>query len=252
MIWLIGGTSDSVSIVRLLIKHQLDFIITVTTNTATQLYQSISSQCQIFVGKLSPSEIPQFITKHHISLVIDASHPFAVNISHTVIKHCQELPLPYLRYERPNITQSTSISYISSLESLLKENSPLYHKRVLLTIGAKFLHLFSNYHHLSTLYARILPYPESINLAYEANFSCDRIIALRPPISPELEKALWQMWNIDIVVSKAGGKAGGEDIKQKISQELNIPLIILERPKIDYPLVINSIEEVDTFLSCLP
>lgn len=248
MIWLIGGTSDSVSIVHLLIQHQLNFIITVTTVSATQLYQSISSPCQIFVGKLSPSEIPLFITKHHISLVIDASHPFAVNISQTVIDICQKLALPYLRYERPNITQSTSVS---SLESLVKENSPLYHKKVLLTIGAKFLHLFRNYHHLATLYARILPYPESINLAYEANFSCDRIIALRPPISPELEKALWQMWNIDIVVTKAGGKPGGEDIKQKIAQELNIPLIILERPKIDYPLVIHNIEEVNTFLSRL-
>jgi precorrin-6A/cobalt-precorrin-6A reductase len=251
MIWLIGGTSDSVSIAHLLIKHHLNFIITVTTNTAKQLYQSISSGCQIFVGKLFPSEIPHFITQHHISLIIDASHPFAINISQTVINLCQKLPLPYLRYERPNITQSTSISYISSLDSLLQKNSPIYHKTVLLTIGAKFLHIFSNYHHLSTLYARILPYPASINLAYQANFSCNRIIALRPPISPELEKALWQMWNIDIVVTKAGGKAGGEDIKQKISQELNIPLIILERPKIDYPLVIHSIEEVDTFLSRL-
>lgn len=248
MIWLIGGTSDSVSIAHLLIQHELNFIITVTTNTATQLYQSISSHCPIFVGKLSPSEILLFITQHHISLVIDASHPFAVNISHTVINLCQKLPLPYLRYERPNITQSSSVS---SLESLLKENSPLYHKRVLLTIGAKFLHLFTNYHHVANFYARILPYPESIKLAYEANFSCHRIIALRPPISAELERALWQMWNIDIVVTKAGGKAGGEDIKQKISQELNIPLIVIERPKIDYPLVINNIEEVNIFLASL-
>lgn len=246
MIWLIGGTSDSVSIVQLLIQHQLDFIITVTTGCATQLYSSLASPHQIFVGKLSPSDIPPFIIKHQISHVIDASHPFAVNISQTVIDICQKLVLPYVRYERPNITQATSVN---SLESLIREDSPLYHKRVLLTIGAKFLHLFRNYHHLATLYARILPYPESINLAYEANFSCDRIIALRPPISPELEKALWQMWHIDIVVTKAGGKAGGEDIKQKISQALNIPLIVIERPKIDYPLVMNTIEEVNIFLA---
>ncbi|MGI0481078.1 cobalt-precorrin-6A reductase [Geminocystis sp. CENA526] len=247
MIWLIGGTSESVSIVQLLTQHHIDFIITVTTSSAVQLYRS-NPECKIIVGKLSASEIASFIRQQDINLIIDSSHPFAVNISQTVINLSQELKIPYLRYERPNLNPSPSISYVSSLESLTTENSPLYGKRVLLTIGAKFLHLFSNYHHLATLYARILPYPESINLAYEANFQCDRIIALRPPITAELEKALWQMWNIDIVVTKAGGKAGGEDIKQQISQELNIPLIIIERPKLSYPLITDNVEKILEFI----
>ncbi|BAQ65462.1 cobalt-precorrin-6A reductase [Geminocystis sp. NIES-3709] len=250
MIWLIGGTSESVTIAHLLTKQRQDFIVTVTTPNATKLYQSISHY-QILVGKLSSSEIASFIRQYKIDLIIDSSHPFAVNISQTVINISEQLQICYIRYERPLINNSSSVIYINSIESLLTENSLIYQKRVLLTIGAKFLHLFTNYHQSATLYARILPYSESINQAYQANFSCDRIIALRPPISAQLEKALWQMWNIDIVITKAGGKAGGEDIKQEIAQELNIPLIIIQRPKLNYPLMISSIEEISFYLKRL-
>ena len=36
----------------------------------------------------------------------------------------------------------------------------------------------------------------------------DRIIAIRPPISRELEQALWQQWRISLVVTKASGQSG--------------------------------------------
>jgi len=245
IICLIGGTSESVAIAQLLTEHNFPYIITVTTPSASKLYQKIKNP-QIFVGKLSDREIYQLMAQNHITRVIDATHPFAVNISQEVINICRDLAIKYIRYERLSLSipENNLITYVSCFNYLVVDNSPLKNKRVLLTIGAKFLPLFTNYHHQATLYTRILPYADSLHQAYQSGFECDRIIALRPPINYALEKALWQMWNIEIVVTKAGGKAGGEDIKYQVAKELNIPLIVIQRPNLEYPIVINTLDKI--------
>ncbi|MGK7895867.1 MAG: precorrin-6A/cobalt-precorrin-6A reductase, partial [Xenococcus sp. (in: cyanobacteria)] len=89
----------------------------------------------------------------------------------------------------------------------------------------------------------------SLQTALDAGFSSDRIIALRPPINPELEIALWRQWDISLVVTKASGKPGGEDIKQQVANKLGIPLIAIARPAICYPQQTSCLEEVVIFLN---
>ena len=50
-----------------------------------------------------------------------------------------------------------------------------------------------------------------------------------------METALWQQWRISLVVTKASGTAGGEDIKRQVAAKLGIPLIVIARPQIAYP-----------------
>jgi precorrin-6A/cobalt-precorrin-6A reductase len=251
MIWLIGGTSESVVVAKLIAQHQLNFIVSVTTDNACRLYDSIAV-CQVFASKLTQNMIVNFIHQYNITTIVDCSHPFAQEISQSVIAVCQSLNLPYLRYERPEVDIADShslITSVASLESLVRDNSPLQGKRVLLTIGAKYLPLFRHYQSSAWLYTRILPYPQSLKLAYQGGFTCDRIIALRPPISKELEKALWQLWQIEVVVTKAGGKAAGEDIKYQVAQALNVHLIVIPRPQVNYPQSTSNLGDVQKFIS---
>ncbi|MTF38832.1 cobalt-precorrin-6A reductase [Cyanobacterium aponinum UTEX 3222] len=252
MIWLIGGTSESVIIARLLSDLKQDFVVTVTTKSACQLYENINN-IQVVVTKLSLAQMRDFISLWQVFAIIDASHPFALEVSQNAIHlvtSSQDLCLPYLRYEREMVTTNNhkNIFYYPDLQSLLSDNWILKQKKVLLTIGAKYLHLFKPYHHQAQFYARILPYQSSLELAEKAGFGCDRIIAIRPPLSLELEKALWQLWDIEIVVTKAGGKAGGEDIKYQLAEELKIPLVVIKRPSLNYPLMAKSVEDVKEFL----
>ncbi len=248
MLWLIGGTSESVMIANLLSELKQHFLVSVTTESACNLYQNIQD-IQVIVKQLSLTQMKEFIISRQIFTIIDASHPFAVEVSQNAIASSQILSIPYLRYERETVTSQTGniLSY-PDLPSLLTDNGIFKNKNVLLTIGAKYLHLFKEYHHQAQFYARILPYQSSLILAEEAGFRCDRIIAIRPPLSLELEKALWQLWNINIVVTKAGGKAGGQDVKSQLAETLNIPLILINRPPLDYPHIANSLEDVKEFL----
>ncbi|MEB3310314.1 MAG: cobalt-precorrin-6A reductase [Snowella sp.] len=241
-LWLIGGTSESAVLAQAIAAHQFPCTITVTTPEAVKLYP-VSPYLRVQVGQLNESQILIFIEQEQIIAIVDASHPYAIAISQAVIQIVERLQIPYLRYERAEVLSNRNVIELDSVDTLLKGNY-LTNQRVLLTIGCKALPKFRQWQSQATLFARILPNLESIKIALESGFTPDRLIAIRPPINAELETALWQQWNISLAVSKASGQAGGEEIKQVVSQQLGIPLIIISRPKISYPQQTNDLNKV--------
>jgi precorrin-6A/cobalt-precorrin-6A reductase len=221
---------------KVIAHTHLPCIISVTTESARALYPA-AANLQVYVGSLNSAEIRQFL-QQQIVAVLDASHPYAVEISRQVIAATQDLQIPYLRYERPMLEQESRRAgeqdRLDSFETLLSGNY-LQGQRVLLTVGYKPLHLFRPWQDRSTLFARILPSAIALEAATASGFTPERLICLRPPICADLEKALWQQWKISLVVTKASGTAGGEDTKCTVSAELGIPIVVIDRPVIEYP-----------------
>ena len=247
-IWLIGGTSDSATIAQMLLESDIPFIVTVTTKTACSLYCTDD----IAVGRMNRVEIESFCQKQSILAVIDASHPYAVEVSQSAISHAAKANLPYLRYERVSYKASTAIQTNANITELasfddLVAGDYLQDKRVLLTVGCKVLSLFKPWQSKAVLFARVLPKTSSLETALAAGFKSDRLIAVRPPLDRALETALWQQWQINLVVTKASGTAGGEDVKRRVAADLNIPLIIITRPQVVYPRQTSVFAEVVAF-----
>ncbi|MGK7944467.1 MAG: cobalt-precorrin-6A reductase [Microcystaceae cyanobacterium] len=243
-IWLIGGTAESREIAIEISRLNLYYVITVTTEQALYLYPQ--SPClTVIITRLSKITAAEFIKKYKIKAIIDASHPYATEISKLAIYCATNFNLPYLRYERPTLSGDNIIE-VKSLDTLLNSHY-LLGKRVLLTLGYQSLKSFKDWHNKATLYARILPKIDSLQAALNAGFPPKQLIAFRPPLNYEMEKALWQHWQIETVVSKASGRVGGEDIKRQISQELKIPLILIQRPSLSYPQQTSELEQVKQF-----
>ncbi|MCS6791429.1 MAG: cobalt-precorrin-6A reductase [Oscillatoriaceae bacterium SKYG93] len=254
-IWLIGGTSESALIAEALAHEtELSCIITVTTEAAKKLYPK-NPLLEVWVGKLDIENIGKFLQEQQIAAILDASHPHAAEISKLAIATAAQYQIPYLRYERPPAIPPSpnpgktneNIIQIDSFETLVAGDF-LTQQRVLLTIGYRFLSLFRPWQEKATLFARILPSLTALEAALNAGFTSDRLIAIRPPISIELERALWQQWQISMVVTKASGKAGGEDIKRVLAAELGKSLIIIKRPPVKYPKQTSNIADVLEFL----
>ncbi|HAC65837.1 MAG TPA: cobalt-precorrin-6A reductase [Cyanothece sp. UBA12306] len=244
-IWLIGGTGDSAIIAQEIAKHKFLCLITVTTKNAQNLYP-ISPYLIIQIGALNQKQIKELCQQEKIISIVDASHPYAVEISQQAISIAQQKNIPYLRYERPSINPNSHVILLDSFETLIN-NQYLEKQRVLLTVGYQALPLFKNWQNRAVLFARVLPRLESLEAAINAGFSSDRLIALRPPMSLELERALWQQWKISLVVTKASGKQGGEDIKTLVAKQLGIPLIVIKRPQINYPNQTDQISDIIEF-----
>ncbi|WP_009631322.1 cobalt-precorrin-6A reductase [Synechocystis sp. PCC 7509] len=232
-LWLIGGTTESAAIAAELSYHShISCVVSVTTVWAQNLYPP-SPNLQVWVGRLDSQQLEAFLCQQKITAVLDASHPYATEISQRAISITQKLQIPYLRYERPAIDDASVIN-VDSFNTLLSGDY-LHSHRVLLTVGYRTLPLFQSWQEKSTLFARILPSAIALETALNSGFPNSRLICLRPPISLELERSLWQQWQISLVVSKASGAAGGEAVKRLVAQQLNIPLIVVARPVISYP-----------------
>lgn len=230
-IWLIGGTQESSKIASA-IAH-IPCTISVTTQSARKLYPS-APNLNVCVGRFTLTQIEEFLLGEQIVAILDASHPFAVEISQNAIAASQKLKIPYLRYERPVLNQGDLGKRLDSFESLLSGNY-LHQQRVLLTVGYRPLHLFQPWQARATLFARILPSAIALEAAITSGFTPERLICLRPPVSADLESALIKQWDISLLVTKASGTPGGEHIKRSVASVLGIPLIVIARPAVEYP-----------------
>lgn len=244
-IWLIGGTGESREIAQIMACDRIPCVITIATYQGKNLYP-MTPHLAVKIGKLESKSIKQLCDQEKIIAIVDASHPFAVNISRNAIHIAQQQSIPYLRYERPPLKPNRQVIEIDNFETLIQGNF-LQNKRVLLTVGYQSLPWFQQWQHQAILYARILPRIESLTVALQAGFTEDRLIALRPPINAQLEQAIWQQWNINLVVTKASGKQGGEAIKAQIAEALGIPLIVIKRPTIPYPQQTDKISDIIDF-----
>jgi precorrin-6A/cobalt-precorrin-6A reductase len=234
-IWLIGGTAESATLAVAIANLELPCTVTVTTVAAEALYPK-TPMLSVCVGRLDVARLKSFLQEQQVVAILDASHPYAVEISRMAIAIAAHLNIPYLRFERSSVgdPDNRQVILLNSFETLLAGDY-LHKQRVLLTVGYKTLPLFHSWQEHSTLFARILPSVTSLEVAIASGFSSERIIALRPPVTAELEKALWHQWDISLVVTKASGTAGGENIKRIIAAELGIPLIVIARPVVEYP-----------------
>ena len=247
-VWLIGGTSDSATIASFLAESNIPLAITVATAAARNLYPDML----VIAGCMDKTTMRDFCLRHQIIAVIDASHPYAVEVSHLAIAVAAKANLPYLRYERLSYKASTAITTNPNLTELasftdLVAGNYLQNRRVLLTVGCKALSLFKPWQSKAVLFARVLPKISSLETALAAGFKSDRLIAIRPPLDRAFETALWQQWQINLVVTKASGTAGGEDIKRQVAADLNIPLIVITRPQVVYPQQTSVFTEVVAF-----
>ena len=249
-VWLIGGTSESTALAAALSSRGVPCVITVTTESAKRLYADMA---QIRVGQLSSQSLPGFVDQWQVSCILDASHPFASEISRLAIALAQTQSIPYLRYERETVdcthqAADPSVILVDSVESLISSDI-LRYQRVLFTVGYRYLSQFSHLRPDARLFARILPSVEAIAGATAAGFAPADIIALRPPVSAALEAALWQHWKITRVVAKASGVPSGEATKRKLADQLGVRLILIQRPQLVYPNQTNSVIEATDFCS---
>ena len=268
-VWLIGGTSESVTLAHGLSAADVSFVVTVTTASARDLYPKAA---RVFVGALSASDMLVFVQKWQVRCILDASHPFADAVSRQAIALTQNqnadqdscpayIRPAYIRYERSEVSASglrashsasqnleDNVIYVDSLDDLI-EFDILRHQRVLFTVGYRYLAGVAPLRQTSVLFARVLPSVEAISGAIAAGFSAKEIVAMRPPISAELESALWQQWKITCVVAKASGVAGGERTKRAIAAQLGVTLVLVKRPQLTYPNQTDSVIAAVDFCS---
>ena len=72
---------------------------------------------------------------------------------------------------------------------------------------------------------------------------------MQGPFSKEFNETLWRDWEIDCVVTKDSGEAGGFRAKADAAQAMGAALIVVERPEMSYPVVAQDFQTLMQYLN---
>ncbi|XZO01725.1 MAG: cobalt-precorrin-6A reductase [Microcoleus sp.] len=178
----------------------------------------------------------EYLTDRAIDLLIDATHPFAAQISMNAASAAAEFQLPHLMLVRPAWTPVQGDRWIEvenheEAAMALSERS----QRVFLTIGRQELTAFSSLDSIWFLIRAIDP--PALGILYPNS----KLILAKGPFFLENERELLLEHQIDTIVSK---NSGGDATYAKIvaTRELGIPVVMVQRPPIPDGEVVTDVE----------
>ncbi|WP_242717942.1 cobalt-precorrin-6A reductase [Microcoleus vaginatus] len=161
-----------------------------------------------------------------IDLLIDATHPFAAQISANAAVAAAECNVPYLMLVRPAWERVEGDRWIEvaghseAAKALLGQS-----QRVFLTIGRQELAAFAGLDAIWFLMRAIDP------PALNSPIPNGKLLLARGPFSLEDERQLLLEYQIDTIVSKNSG-GGATYAKIVAARELGIPVVMVQRPPI--------------------
>ena len=184
-----------------------------------------------------------FLREEEVSHVIDATHPFAEQISRNAVHACRSSQLPLIRLERPSWEPESEDNWVlkpnlkSAAEWLM--NHP---QRVLLTTGHRDLDVFRDAHKSFFLIRTIEP------VSLPVGFPDAENLIARGPFSKDEEIALMRSWKISLLLCK---NSGGEASFAKLlaARELSIPVLMMTRPELPEVSQTESIDEAVKWLA---
>ncbi|WP_113674290.1 precorrin-6A reductase [Vallitalea guaymasensis] len=248
MILILGGTSDSIIIANRIIKFSNDVILSCATEYGKEV-ASKSFDGGIIYGKMDDIELTKYCVDKGISIVIDATHPYAKQVSENAIKACKAIDIEYVRYERPLIEKDEEkYIYCYSYEEAGKTIDRL-HGNVLITTGSKDVeHIINEIKDKSRAYIRVLPQSGNIQKLEGLHVLPDQIIAMKGPFSKELNVAIMNSIDCRIMVTKESGSRGMIQEKLQAADECNVKVIVIGRPKINYPKVFCDMDDMINYI----
>lgn len=220
-ILILGGTSEA----RTLAAKLSQLPVRVITSLAGRTKRPAEIPGEIHTGGFGGiAGLSRFIAVEDIHLVVDATHPFAEQISRNAMLACAEWQVERLRLERPAWQPQPGDQWIhaGNLEDAARL-LPTLCKRPLVTVGSNDFHFFRDIHG-PEIYARMIEEPPFD----ERPPSC-HILLERGPFDHTHEMALFSRHEIDLLVTK---NSGGTmiDAKLDVARERGIPVLMIDRP----------------------
>ncbi len=181
-----------------------------------------------------------YLRERGVSALIDATHPFADQISRNAFETCGKTGTPLLRLERPPWPAQPHWQ----CKSNVKEAARFFQnreERVLLTIGrqeADEFHISPSSYFL----VRMIDPPDS-----PLKISNHDLLLMRGPFSVESERRILRDNRIDWLITKnSGGKSGSN--KLIAAEEEGVSVCLINRPELPDGEKVETVDEAAEWL----
>jgi precorrin-3B C17-methyltransferase len=243
--WVFSGTSDGNALARELAADCGPVVISTATAYGGELARERVPGVTVWAGSHGEEARRRALVDSSARVIVDATHPYAQQISEQLIGLSEALGIPYLRFERPSsLDRKGALLCDSTIDAA--ERAIDMGKRIFLATGSKDLATFLQAPGADQRqwFVRITPEPALIQRAIDLGIPREHILAMQGPFSEAFNTALWRDQGIDCVVTKDSGAAGGFPAKAHAAGTLGIPLLVIQRPRIAYPRVVITFEAV--------
>lgn len=232
-----SGTTEGRMLAEQLAEARIASVVSVATEYGELVMES-SSYIEVRRGRLSLEEMCALMQEESFEAVVDATHPFATVVTETIAKSVAEcnqgIPLYRLRRDtRADIDfeKAQEVQYckdVTEAVAILKNTTG----NILLTTGSKDLEHFAAEQKLTKrLYARVLPSVESITLCAKQGLEGKQVIAMQGPFSVEMNRAILEQYQIQVMVTKESGRTGGLDEKLEAARSVGALCLVIGSPK---------------------
>lgn len=229
-ICIFAGTTEGRKLAEILSEQNMK----VTACVATEYGEALivpSENLAVLAERLSEDEMKKLFTECNYDLVIDATHPYATEVTENILSACKATKTNHIRLVRESSAALPDTVFVQNTyeaaEFLDKTEGNIF-----LTTGSKEISRFTRMHNFSErLYARILPNRESLDVCMDAKITPSHIICMQGPFSEELNIAMLKATSAKYLVTKDGGSIGGFNAKFSAAQKIGAQTVVIGRPQ---------------------
>ena len=177
-------------------------------------------------GDMRLEEMVALCRSLQIKLIVDASHPFAVNLHRNVVALAESTGLPLVRYERIYPPRSVDVVWCSNYADAVEQLKRCGVRKLLALTGVNTLAPLRSYWNVHDCWFRILDRDSSREKAHRCGFPENRLVYYEN----EQTDALIRRIAPDAVLTKESGASGGFQEKLEAAQRYGCRLFAIERP----------------------
>lgn len=243
-----GGTSEGRMLSECLCRNKIAHTLCVATDYGEEVLEP-SEYAHVLQGRLDTQQMEDLIRREQCFVVVDATHPYAVEVSKNIRKACERTKMKYLRFLRDkesviDVRSDVLVSSATEAAAYLDGQEGA----IFLTTGSKELPAFTaGVHKTERLFVRVLPSAAVVASCRKLGLEGKQICAMQGPFSEEMNRALLQQTKAAWLVTKDTGITGGFPEKVRAARSLGVRLVIIRRPEesgFDYESVLQVLEAV--------
>jgi precorrin-6A/cobalt-precorrin-6A reductase len=244
-ILILGGTGEAAALARAVL-HRFGDVVEVTTALAGRTRHPGPIPGQVRIGGFGGvAGLAEYLLAQKIDRVIDATHPFAANISSAARLACDRVRVPRLLLLRPAwrrhpLDRWIEVDTIEAAAQIVGRVG----RRALLTVGASEVAAFTTATSVRFVVRLIDPPRDPLPLRFH------EVVLGRGPFRLSDECHLLQRHAIDVLVCKASGGTATE-AKLIAARELSLPIIMVRRPPVERGLSVDTVEGAIDWLAGL-
>lgn len=237
-----GGTTEGRILSDYLRKAGILHEISVATEYGKEILLENGEE-NLLVGRKNFKEIEEMIKSLEVSIVVDATHPFATAASKEIKTACEASDVPYLRLKRSTEVKADGAENVICVDSIEDASKAAEDTdgNILVLTGSKDLEkIASIITDTSRVFVRVLPNEDSIGKCIKAGFGGRQIIAMQGPFSKQMNIATIKEIDAKAIITKESGKAGGFDEKIEAAISCGVKAIVVRNPE-------NALESPDAY-----